>query len=228
MGCWRHPWVGDGDVRLKTAPTGCCIRGMGCVVENRLDIKWWWILSIRRYYVPNAIVFITQVVDRRTPIFQHEAHLSLLRATLHNVKELHPFNMLGYVFLPDHFHLLIRPTGQSNFSKIMHSLKQNFTKSYKGSLGISGSMKFWQKGFWDHVIRDEVDLARHLDYIHYNPVRHQLVTRPEDWPHSSYLYWQQQNAYAERWGWSLPEALVDYVWQPAMEEPNEPTSICIK
>lgn len=50
-------------------------------------------------------------------------------------------------------------------------------------------MKFWQKGFWDHVIRDEADFQRHLDYIHYNPVKHGLVQRPEDWPYSSYSAW---------------------------------------
>ena len=64
-------------------------------------------MNFRRYYVPNAIVFITQVVHGRKPVFRDEAHIELLRATLRRVKELHPFSMLGYVLLPDHFHLLI-------------------------------------------------------------------------------------------------------------------------
>ena len=170
-------------------------------------------MSIRRYYVPNAIVFITQVVDRRTAIFQQPAFVDLLRTTLRNVKERHPFTMLGYVFLPDHFHLLIRPTGESNFSDIMQSLKRNFTINYKKLIGIDGHMKFWQKGFWDHVIRNEDDLQRHLDYIHYNPVRHQLAHQPEAWPHSSYANWQQANAYPVRWGWSLPTSITEYDWQ---------------
>jgi putative transposase len=82
-------------------------------------------MNFRRYYVPNAIVFITQVVQDRAPIFGEEKHLELLRSTLRRVKELHPFSMLGYVFLPDHFHLMIKPTGSSTFSQIMHSLKPN-------------------------------------------------------------------------------------------------------
>jgi putative transposase len=178
-------------------------------------------MNIRRYYVPNAIVFITQVVDQRTPVFQDQACLELLQTTLRKVKEVHPFAMLSYVFLPDHFHLLIRPTGGSNFSQIMHSLKPNFTKAYKAMLGVTGPMKFWQKGFWDHVIRDEADLKRHLDYIHYNPVRHQLVTRPEDWPHSSFLHWKQRNTYPERWGWSLPDTLNGHGWHSVEEDHDD-------
>ena len=86
-------------------------------------------MNFRRYYTPNAIIFITQVVQNRIPIFANETHLNLLRSTLHRVKALHPFSMLGYVFLSDHLHLLIKPTGNSNFSQIMHSLKPNFTKA---------------------------------------------------------------------------------------------------
>ena len=165
--------------------------------------------NIRRYYVPNSVVFITQVVDRRTPVFADEQHLQLLRQVLHRVKEQYPFIMLGFVFLPDHFHLLIRPTAQSDFSTIMHSLKRNFTQQYKASVGITGSMRFWQKGFWDHIIRDDEDMRRHLDYIHYNPVRHGLVDRPELWPHSSYHEWRKRNVYPPKWGWSLPDSLTD-------------------
>jgi putative transposase len=148
--------------------------------------------DIRRYYVPNAIIFITQVVQDRKPIFRDARCLELLCSTLHRVKELHPFSMLGYVFLFDHFHLLIKPTGESNFSQVMHSLKPNFTKAYKQATGIADSVKFWQRRFWDHIIRDEIDLQRHLDYIHYNPVKHGLAARPEDWSRSSFLAWKEQ------------------------------------
>jgi putative transposase len=102
------------------------------------------------------------------------------------VKELHAFTMLGYVFLPDRFHLLLKPTGKSACSAIMYSLKPNFTKEYKRLIGVSVPMVFWQKRFWDHVIRTEKDLQYNLDYIHYNPVHHRLVHRPEDWRHSSF------------------------------------------
>ncbi len=133
--------------------------------------------------------------------------MELLLSVMRRVKELHPFAMLGYVLLPDHFHMLIRPNGESNFSQIMHSLKPNFTKAYKQHIGIVGSIQFWQKRFWDHIIRDENDLERHLDYIHYNPVKHGLVTRPEYWEHSSFLEWKKRGAYPDGWGWVEPETV---------------------
>jgi putative transposase len=159
-------------------------------------------MNFRRYYVPDSIVFITQVVNGRAPAFSDERHVQLLRSTLRAVQKLHPFTMLAYVFLPDHIHLLLQPTGQSTFSQIMHSLKPNFTKAYKNALGITGPVRFWQQRFWDHVIRDVNDLQRHLDYIHYNPVKHGLAKRPEDWPHSSFREWKRRGAYADGWGWN--------------------------
>jgi putative transposase len=179
-------------------------------------------MTIHRYYVPNAIVFLTQVVYGRQPIFQHPQHLDLLRTVLRNVKGRHPFQMLAYVFLPDHFHLLIRPLGVTTFTDIMHSLKRNFTLDYKTAIGVSGRMQFWQRGFWDHLIRDEIDLARHLDYIHYNPVKHGLVTHPEDWQYSSFLEWKKRGVYPDRWGWAMIESINAIAWRNAecLDEDN--------
>jgi putative transposase len=87
-------------------------------------------MDFRRYYIPGAAVFITQVVEDRLPIFRDPEMVGLIRQTLRNVRTLHPFTMLGFVFLPDHFHIIIQPMGDENFSQIMHSLKPNFTKAY--------------------------------------------------------------------------------------------------
>ncbi len=171
-------------------------------------------MNIRRYYVPNSIVFITQVVAHRQPIFRNAQHFQLLRDILYEAKQRYPFTMLGYCFLPDHFHLLIKPAAGITHSQIMHSIKPNFTKAYKKQIGIDGSMKFWQKRYWDHVIRDEQDLAHHLDYIHYNPVKHQLVAKPEEWARSSFRHWKAKGVYPDRWGWSLPSGLEDFQIEP--------------
>jgi putative transposase len=173
---------------------------------------YWGMMNIRCYYIPDAIVFITQVVAWRTPIFTETRFVVLCRSVLQEVKKHHPFDMVGYVILPDHFHLMLRPIGKSNFSDIMHSLKRNYTLEYKKVVGINGRMKFWQKGFWDHVIRNEIDFERHLDYIHYNPVHHGFADKPEVWPHSSYVHWQERGVYPNRWGWSLPASLLDQDW----------------
>jgi len=161
-------------------------------------------MDFHRFYIPYALVFITQVVQDRRPVFKDPRMIELLRSTLHKVKEIHPFIMSGYVFLPDHFHILIQPTGTSNFSQIMHSLKMNFTKAYKESVSKTDPLKFWQKRFWDHIIRDEQDLENHLHYIHANPIKHGLVLDPGDWPYSSYREWEQRGLYPEALTWNEP------------------------
>jgi len=164
-------------------------------------------MNFRRYYIPGSAIFITQVVEGRLPVFRDPAAVTLLRNTLHTVQELHPFTMLGYVFLPDHFHMIIQPTGDDNFSQIMHSLKPNFTKAYKAMQGLSSSqfMKFWQKRFWDHVIRDDRDMENHLHYIHINPAKHGLIAEPRDWPDSSYLEWERRGLYSAPFVWEEPK-----------------------
>jgi putative transposase len=166
-------------------------------------------MNIRRYYIPGSAVFITQVVQDRGPIFRNPNYLGLLREILHNVKTLHPFLMLGYVFLYDHFHLIIQPTGKDNFSDIMHSLKPNFTKEYKKLLGLSPlqSMKFWQKRFWDHVIHNDRDFENHLHYIHFNPVKHEYVRDPREWKDSSYLEWEKRGLYPAPFAWEEPKEI---------------------
>jgi putative transposase len=103
-------------------------------------------MNIRRYYIPGTAVFITQVVQDREPIFRNENHVELLREILHNVKKIHPFVMLAYVFLSDHFHVIIQPTGECNFSDIMHSLKPNFTKEYNSPYAVASSLPHIRTG----------------------------------------------------------------------------------
>lgn len=164
-------------------------------------------MNFRRYYIPGTAVFITQVVEGRKPFFRNPGNLSLLSETLRNVQGLHPFVMLGYVFLFDHFHIIIQPAGKSSFSDIMHSLKPNFTKEFKKrrELPPSEPLKFWQKRFWDHVIRDDKDFENHLHYIHYNPIRHGLVKDPGDWKDSSYFEWEKRGLYPSAFHWEEPK-----------------------
>jgi putative transposase len=161
-------------------------------------------MNIRRYYQPGQIVFITQVVENRTTAFTHLEYVSLLRQVWHRTKERHSFTMIAYVILPDHFHILIQPNGESNFSQIMHSMKMSYTLSLKRLLKVDSPLHFWQKRFWDHVIRDENDLENHFHYIHFNPVKHGYVTDPGDWKNSSFHEWQQRGAYSKQADWIEP------------------------
>jgi putative transposase len=164
-------------------------------------------MNFRRYYIPGSAVFITQVVQNREPIFRDPKNVTLLLDIFRKVKEFHPYSMPGYVFLPDHFHVILQPTGESNFSDIMHSLKPNFTKAYKKLIGLppSQSLKFWQKRFWDHVIRDDRDLESHLHYIHFNPVKHGYTQDPRDWHDSSYIEWEKIGLYPSQFKWDEPQ-----------------------
>lgn len=159
--------------------------------------------NFRRYYIPEAIVFITQVTRDRIKYFEPSANLDLFWETLGNVQAIHPFNLLAYVILPDHFHWLMKVGDMTgNFSKVMKSIKWNFTLNFKNHYNISASTSLWQARFWDHIIRDEDDFKNHLDYIHWNPVKHGYVKRPEDWAQSSYRYWLEREYYEIGWGWA--------------------------
>jgi putative transposase len=83
----------------------------------------------------------------------------------------------------------------------------NFTREYKQLLGLpsSESMKFWQKRFWDHVIRNDKDLENHLHYIHFNPVKHGVVKDPREWTNSSYIEWEQRGLYPPAFHWNEPD-----------------------
>ena len=157
--------------------------------------------NFRRFYVPNAVVFITGVTNGRRPYLGSDGNISLFWDTLQRVQRIHPFHLLAYVILPDHFHWLMRVDDETgNFSKVLHSVKRNFTLNFKRSHDIKDSFTLWQGRFWDHVVRDEDDLNHHVDYVHWNPVKHDYVCRPGDWPHSSFQHWQERGYYAPGWG----------------------------
>lgn len=155
---------------------------------------------LRRWYVPNAIYYIVAVTRRRRPIFADEQNLDVLRQTLRNVKLLHPFRMLAYAFMPDHLHLLMFVPETTNISRLLQSIQWNTTRNYKRERAIAGSVSLWQKSFYDHVIRDEIDLANHFNYIHYNPVKHGLVTEAADYAHTSFCEYLRRGWYGATWG----------------------------
>ena len=165
----------------------------------------------RRLYISGGLYFITSVTSERKLLFEEAASVEILRQTLRDVKQLYPFTMQAYAFLPDHFHLMLLPTPPVIISQIAHSFKRNMTWNYKKAKGISHSTEvhLWQYGSWDHVIRNEIDQAKHFDYIHYNAVKHGYVTKPEDFQHSSYLAYVEKGWYEIGWGHTEPENLKD-------------------
>ena len=83
-----------------------------------------------------------------------------------------------------------------DFSKRWGLIKAKFSKELKGQ----GTPPVWQNRFWEHLIRDDRDLEKHLDYIHYNPVKHGLVESPKDWPSSTFHRYVDEGLYPANWG----------------------------
>ena len=162
---------------------------------------------IRRLYAPGASYFITGVTEKRRMIFHDDRSIALLRQTMREVKKHHPFFMRAYVVLPDHFHLLLRVHESTNISKVLHAIKRNFTLNHKRTNGTNSSAKLWQRGFWDHVIRDDRDYLNHINYIHYNPVKHGLVARAGDYRHSSFHHYLRLGWYDLDWGSVEPDEI---------------------
>ena len=137
--------------------------------------------KFRRYFRYGDICFITNVTYRRIPVLIE--HIDLFQKAQNNVKSNTPFELIAWIILPDHHHFIIDPVRQ-NISNIMQRLKMSFASLYRKAHGIR-SGRVWQNRFWDHIIRDEDDLRRHIDYIHFNPVKHGIVKSPFEWKHSS-------------------------------------------
>lgn len=155
--------------------------------------------NIRRYYIPEAIYFVTCVTYRRKKLFALSENICLFWEITKNLKKIHPYKLYAHVLIPDHFHFLILPL-QDNISVVMQSLKDNFSRQYKKVHRIKANIRVWQYRFWDHVIRNQNDFNSHFDYIHYNPVKHRIVGKPEDFKQSSYLHWVKKGIYQIGWG----------------------------
>ncbi|MBI2836209.1 MAG: transposase [Chloroflexi bacterium] len=169
----------------------------------------------RRAYVKGGTFFFTAVSYRRLPIFQQESAVDLLQTCFQQTMALHPFNIDAWVILPNHLHIIwTLPENDPDFSMRWKKIKATFSRHFEGSAGeVSQSMLrkgekgIWQRRFWEHVIRDQVDFNRHCDYIHYNPVRHGLASMPSDWRYSSFSKFVEKGWYGPEWGESAPEEI---------------------
>ena len=110
------------------------------------------------------------------------------------------FELIAHVFLQDHLHILIAP-GENSVSDILHRIKLSFGSTYRKREGLRMG-RIWQRRFWDHIIRDQDDLNKHMDYIHYNPVKHGLVRDPVEYRHSSMVQYRSEGYYEPGWACS--------------------------
>ena len=174
--------------------------------------------NYRRWYQPGGTYFFTVVTARRAKIFQDEKARLLLRQSIRECHTLWPFEIAAFVLLPDHLHTIWSlPRGASDYSARWGFIKKQFTKGWIAAGGEEQPLSrsalsnrrrgVFQRKFWEHLIRDEDDFERHLDYIHYNPVKHGLVDDPKDWPYSTFHRWVKRGVYEENWGRSSDQAM---------------------
>ncbi len=186
VGIFRREGAGFTDVRWR--------RGAAC----------WGMPNYRRLWIPGGTWFFTaNLLERRgNDLLVRE--IDLLRRCIARERARRPFTTLAWVVLPEHMHWIWRlPEGDPDFATRWRRIKTDF------SLGIAKNERrcsvrhkrrergIWQRRYWEHAIRDETDLHRHVDYVHFNPVKHGLVDQAEDWPHSSCRRYLEIRRWAE-------------------------------
>ena len=163
----------------------------------------------QRAYVKGGAFFFTVATYERRPLFKEESAVDLLRTCFKRVMAAYPFEVDAMVVLPDHLHCIwVLPDDDYDFSVRWRLIKTTFSRSklVTSPRAVSNSRRMkkekgvWQRRFWEHTIRDEADLNRHRDYIHYNPVKHGLVASPQEWPYSSFKRFLRQGLYPSDWG----------------------------
>ncbi len=174
----------------------------------------------RRNPVPGGTFFFTVTLDDRRASLLIE-HLDALRGAFRIARRERPFAIVAIVVLTDHIHTIFNlPPGDADFSGRWRRIKSLFTHALVArgvplAANRKGEYNLWQRRFWEHTIRDNGDLSRHVDYIHFNPVRHGLVGRVKDWPYSSFTHYVRRGILPMGWGGSAGLDAGDFGEPPA-------------
>ena len=159
----------------------------------------------RRHFVPGGTYFFTVNLAERSGRLLIE-RIALLRIAVVETRREHPYELDAAVVLPDHIHTIwTLPPGDANFSVRWRKIKARFSRGLprierrSASRAGKGERCIWQRRFWEHAIRDDTDLQRHIDYLHYNPVKHGHCDNVVDWPYSTFHRYVALGIYPEDW-----------------------------
>ncbi|HYQ91201.1 MAG TPA: transposase [Candidatus Competibacteraceae bacterium] len=163
-------------------------------------------MRYRRCDISGGTYFFTvNLAERSSGLLVEQ--IDTLRDAVRTVKQRHPFDIEAMVILPDHLHAVWSlPEGDADYPTRWLLIKAQFSRSLppgeriRASRVRKGERGLWQRRYWEHWIRDERDFARHVDYIHYNPVKHGYVSRPVEWPYSSLHRYIQRGVLPADWG----------------------------
>jgi putative transposase len=166
-------------------------------------------MRYRRAFVPGGSFFFTVVTATRRPLLASAEAAEVLRMAFRVVRAKRPFEVDAMVVLPDHLHCIwTLPPNDADFATRWRLIKTWFTKQCDPSLRsppnrarmTKHEQALWQHRYWEHLLRDEEDFARHVEYIHYNPVKHGYAQAPMDWPYSSFRRFVEAGIYPADWG----------------------------
>lgn len=162
----------------------------------------------RRNRVPGGTYFFTiNLRDRRSDLLVKQ--IDALRTSVRRVMAKAPFYVDAWTILPEHMHCVwTLPKDDADYSKRWRAIKTLFAKAVPTDRHHGRGI--WQNRFWEHTIRDDADYAAHMDYTHFNPVKHGLAGNAADWPFSSFRRCVAKGLYPADWtqtvGGELPDA----------------------
>ena len=163
--------------------------------------------NYRRIHQPGATWFFTVALAERRNNSLLTDHIDLLRAAFRHIRHRHPFAIPAMVVLPDHLHCIwFLPPDDADYATRWRLIKGYFSRNlevreFRSESRIKRRERgVWQRRFWAHLITDQEDYNRHMDYIHWNPVKHGLVKRTEEWSYSSFHRCVRLGIYPADWG----------------------------
>jgi len=162
--------------------------------------------NYRRAFIPGGCWFFTvNLLDRRQTLLVD--HIEILREALAATRRSRPFAIDAFVVLPDHLHAVWSlPPGDCDFSTRWRLIKSRFARAMPkreqlGAARIARNERgVWQHRFWEHLVRDEADYARHVEYCYISPLKHRFVTQVRDWPYSSFHRDVRAGIFPTDWG----------------------------
>jgi len=162
--------------------------------------------NYRRALQPGGCYFFTVVTYKHLPLFANENNIDILRNAFRTIKNKHPFSIDAITILPDHLHTIWQlPQNDNNFSLRWRLIKHLVSTKIDSPKNHRDEKYIWQRRFWEHLITDNNDWKNHMDYIHYNPVKHGYTNQPNNWKFSSFLNAVNKGWYDKDWGMSEPE-----------------------